>query len=121
MRLQSNTIGYVDNPTEKDIQRSFHDEWEDVAGNFYALIRDDGTTLCSISGNYLKDFSLTLGNQAGLFQICQADFSRDEAEQYFLRFFRGDDSWIEDLEWKEKRRRSLVDMISSLFKKERSN
>ena len=103
MRLESNTIGNVDDPTEDDIHRSFHDDWEDVAGNVYTLYLDDGTSISSISGHALRNFSLSLGDGSRTVRVCTTPLTRDEVRAFFIRRFQGDQSWISELQWKTER------------------
>ena len=45
MKLVTNTIGTIENPSVEDIRRSFHDDMEDVAGNLYALYKENGDSI----------------------------------------------------------------------------
>ncbi len=118
MRLESHTIGNINDPTENDIRMSFLDEeWGDVPGNVYSLYKGDGTSIHSISGTDMNNYSLSLRNNSSqAFQVCTNLLAQDQVMEYFVKFFLNDMSWIPSLNWKEERKRYLFGAVSNKLK-----
>ena len=99
MKLVTNTIGTIENPSVEDIRRSFHDDMEDVAGNLYALYKENGDSIHSISGHMLQKFSLSISDPNAKTKTVSRGLRRDSVEEYFVCFYLGDDSWKSELQW----------------------
>lgn len=116
MKLVSNTIGNIENPSENDIIRAFRDDWGDVPGNIYSLKLDNGNEIHSISGAFFKEFSLSISHEAGVYLTCKSFFTADQVIEYFIKFYHGDKDFIKNLEWAEYKRISLSKTLISFIR-----
>ena len=119
VKLESNTIGNIQNPSADDVLRAFDDEWADVAGNIYALYRDNNKSIHSISGMNFRNYSLSLGDGGRTFLLCNSHFNfrHDQIQDYFVRFYKNDDTWISELKWIKQQQPSLFGFVKNLFRK----
>ncbi|WP_372365013.1 hypothetical protein [Candidatus Uabimicrobium sp. HlEnr_7] len=102
MRLEANTIGNIDNPSEDDIARAFEnrEKWDmaDVMGNVYTLSKGCTSLFC-ISGHNFENFSLRFYDKNEQIYICSSTLSASEVKQYFIRFYNDDMKWYDNLDW----------------------
>jgi len=111
MKLESNTIGDVEDASEDDVRRAFENRepWDnaDWAGNVYALIADDGAALSAISGAEFQDFSVTFSDASGTRRVCPRVLPAQEVADWFVAFLGGDTARIGPEAWPVETQGSL--------------
>lgn len=117
MKLESNTIGNVSDPTPDHIHAAFHDDREDVAGNIYVLRRDDGTYLSSVSGDYFEDFSLVRGDRTDCYEVCTDALTRDEVVECFQSFWLNRTDIFARYDWKTEQKFNLRHKLKTWLKR----
>lgn len=105
MRLDSNAIGSIAQPTEDDVRRAFENRQDgdiaDWAGNATTLTAADGTSVSTISGPDFQGFSLACRSAAGR-RICPHLFHADQVKAWFVQFHAGDRGWMAGLDWQDE-------------------
>ena len=101
MRLRTDTIGHIEQPTEIDIRSSISYPGEKASErDLVKLMIDDKNYLCVWIGK--KEIGHTLEIMTGTTKLeCKEKFDSESAINLMIKFFHGDLDWTKRYSWEK--------------------
>ncbi len=114
MRLKTDTIGHIKEPTEIDIRSAISYPGEKASErDLVKLMIDDANYLCVWIGK--KEIGHTLEIMTGTTKLaCKEKFDSESAIHLMIKYFHGDLDWTKQYSWKKSISQEFFENIQLL-------
>jgi hypothetical protein len=117
MRLGTDTIGHIEQPTEADIKSAISYPGEKASQNdLVKLMKDDTNYLCIWIGKKEIEHTLEIVTDSKKL-TCIDKFDSEQAIQVMIKYFHEDLGWLNRYTWEKSISQKFLENLHPLLKK----